>query len=251
MSIDSARFQAEGYLCVPGVFSSIEVAVLAAEAERLAGLSTLIHSNNLRCRWADHVETGECRFDCFDPVIDLSPQITAATQHPALLHVLAAIYGEPARLFKDKLIYKPPGAPGYDLHQDWLAWEGFPQSFVTVIVAIDAATAEAGATEVYPGLHKAGCLSPADGEFHRLKPEQVEGVEAVPLLLAPGDVAVFSGHLPHRSGANRSSHSRRLLYLSYNAASDGGDLRESHYQQFQAWLRGKYAQFGRSGVYFD
>ncbi len=251
MNIDTARYQAEGYLCVPGVFNAAEVAALAAEAERLAGLSMLIHSNNLRCRWADHVETGECRFDCFDPVTDLSPVIAAATTNARLLQVLEAIYGEPARLFKDKLIYKPPGAPGYELHQDWLAWEGFPQSFVTVIVAIDVATADAGATEVYPGLHKTGSLSPPDGEFHRLTPAQVQGVEPVPLLLAPGDIAVFSGHLPHRSGANRSGHSRRLLYLSYNAASDGGDLRDAHYQQFQAWLRSKYAQYGRTGVYFD
>ncbi len=251
MSPEGARYQAEGYLCVRAVFGAEEVEALAAEADRLSGLSQLIHNNNLRCRWADHVDTGECRFDCFDPVIDLSPRIAEATRQPALLAVLAAIYGEPARLFKDKLIYKPPGAPGYDLHQDWLAWEGFPHSFVTVIVAIDAATCDAGATEVYPGLHTQGNLSPADGEFHRLKPEDVAGVEAVPLLLAPGDIAVFSGHLPHRSSANRSHHSRRLLYLSYNAESDGGDQRDMHYQQFQAWLRSKYAQHGRHGVYFE
>ena len=45
-------------------------------------------------------------------------------------------------LFKDKLIFKRPGALGYGLHQDYIAWKSFPESFVTVIVAIDPATEE-------------------------------------------------------------------------------------------------------------
>ena len=50
----------------------------------------LIGSVNIRCRWQNHVETGECRFDCFDPVLRDSPI----------------------------LIFKPPGALGYRRHQE-------------------------------------------------------------------------------------------------------------------------------------
>jgi hypothetical protein len=38
--------------------------------------------------------------------------------------------------------------------------------------------------------------------------------------------------------------------LSYNAGRDGGDQREAHYRQFHAWLVEKYAQYGKTGVYF-
>ena len=79
---------------------------------------------------------------------------------------LAAIYGDEACLFKDKLIFKPPGAKGYALHQDFMGWNGFPESFVTVLVPIDAADEENGCTEVFPGYHRQGCLSPCDGEYH-------------------------------------------------------------------------------------
>ena len=40
----------------------------------------------------------------------------------------------------------------------------------------------------------------------------------MPLVLEPGDVAVFGGFTPHRSDPNLSDRWRRQLYLSYNAA---------------------------------
>ena len=86
----------------------------------------LIDTDNIRCRWQNHVETGECRFDCFDPVIDLSEACERAARDPRLLEIVGALYGEPACLFKDKLIFKPPGSPGYELHQDYISWKSFP-----------------------------------------------------------------------------------------------------------------------------
>jgi hypothetical protein len=38
--------------------------------------------------------------------------------------------------------------------------------------------------------------------------------------------------------------------LSYNRASDGGEQRDAHYRQFHAWLKKKYAEYGRGNVYF-
>lgn len=42
---------------------------LRREANRLLQRADLMDSDNIRCRWQNHVDTGECRFDCFDPVI--------------------------------------------------------------------------------------------------------------------------------------------------------------------------------------
>jgi ectoine hydroxylase-related dioxygenase (phytanoyl-CoA dioxygenase family) len=243
------QWETEGFLVVPGLLADT-VDTLAREASRLAARSELIHGQNIRCRWADHVDTRECRFDCFDPVIDLSAELAAIARDPRLLQVLAELYGEPAQLFKDKLIYKPPGAPGYDLHQDYIAWEGFPRSFVTAIVAIDPSDAAAGGTEFFPGTQRLGLLSPPDGAFHRLAPALLGDARGVIPALQPGDVVVFGGLMPHRSAPNRSACARRLLYLSYNAASDGGDQRDAHYRQFHAWLRERYAEHGKLGVYF-
>jgi len=244
------QYRADGYLTVRGVFPESEIAVLAAEAERLGARSELIDANNIRCRWRDDVRTGACRFDCFDPVIDLSATFAAAARDPRILSIAAALYGEPACLFKDKLIYKRPGNLGYALHQDYIAWPSFPTSFVTVVLAIDAATDDNGATEVFPGHHQRGYLSPRDGQYHELPLAAVDPATGVLLRLQPGDLAVFGCYTPHRSAPNRSASSRRLLYASYNALSDGGDSRTAHYQEFHRWLKDKYAEHGKTSTYF-
>jgi ectoine hydroxylase-related dioxygenase (phytanoyl-CoA dioxygenase family) len=244
------QYHADGFLVVRGVFSREEVARMDSEAARLMGRTELMDTNNIRCRWQDDVTTGECRFDCFDPVIDLSPLFAGVARDPRLLSAVSALYGEPAHLFKDKLIFKPPNAKGYRLHQDYIGWTSFPRSFATVIVAIDPSDRDSGGTEVFRGYHRQGSLIPADGNYHDLPEDAVDLSTGVVLELNPGDIAIFSGYTPHRSAPNRSTHWRRLLYLSYNAASDGGEQREAHYVEFARWLQEKYAEYGRTNTFF-
>src|SRR5207302_10362509 len=127
--------------------------------------------------------TGECRFETFDRVVDLSPACRRLAEDGRLLAALGVLYGDEARLFKDKLIYKPPGVKGYGLHQDWIAWKGFPRSFLTVLVPIDASTVANGCTEVFPGYHHQGCLSTEDGQYHELPLDLIDASRAVPLEL--------------------------------------------------------------------
>jgi ectoine hydroxylase-related dioxygenase (phytanoyl-CoA dioxygenase family) len=93
-------------------------------------------------------------------------------------------------------------------------------------------------------------MSPKDGMYHHLPDESVDASAGVVLTLAPGDVAVFSGYTPHRSSPNRSGRTRRLLYLSYNAFSDGGEQRDRHYAEFADWLKDRYAEYGKTMTYF-
>jgi len=247
---DVERYADEGYLLLRNVFSAEEMAALRDEADRLLQRTDLIDVDNLRCRWQSHVASGECLFECFDPVIDLGRQCAGIARDERVLRVLAAIYGDTACLFKDKLIFKPPGAKGYGLHQDYISWPTFPRSFATVLVPIDAAGPENGATEVFPGSHRHGYLSPEDGMYHELPATSVDESRGVVLELEPGDIAVFGCLMPHRSAPNRSSGPRRQLYLSYNARQDGGERRGAHYREFHDWLRARYAEYGKTAVYF-
>src|SRR5262245_35270421 len=125
-----ADYEREGFVVVRSLYSPEEMSAASQEADRLLVEYDHLQSvKNLRCRWQNNVFTGECTFETFDPVIDLGPVCERIALHPRLLDLLATLYGEPARLFKDKLIYKPPGVKGYGLHQDWIAWDGFPRSF--------------------------------------------------------------------------------------------------------------------------
>lgn len=246
------EYDERGFVVVRGLFPKELMAHAAAEAEALPErCKDLVSVKNIRCRWQDNVFTGDCTFETFDPVIDLSPACRDIALSPLLLNLLGEVYGEPARLFKDKLIFKPPGVKGYQLHQDWISWPGFPKSFLTVLVPFESADRDNGCTIVYPGYHKNGTLSAEDGKYHELSADTVDEQTAVPLLLEPGDVAIFGGFTPHRSDPNTSGRWRRQLYLSYNADSDGGDRRDHHYREFHAWLRTKYAEYGKTDIYFE
>lgn len=244
-----AHFHDDGFLILPGVFAADEMAALAAEAETLFARSELIDTANIRCRWSNN-SCEDCVFDCFDPVIDIGPVSRYFAYDERLLAPLRAIYDDEAHLFKDKLIFKRPGAKGYALHQDFIGWATFPESFITVIVAIDATNGENGATEVFPGYHRQGYLSPRDGDYHELPLSTIDETTGVLLELSPGDVALFGGFTPHRSATNNSQSFRRQLYLSYNAGRDGGDQRDAHYREFHTWLVKKYAEYDKTGVSF-
>jgi ectoine hydroxylase-related dioxygenase (phytanoyl-CoA dioxygenase family) len=239
-----------GFVIVRGVFEEAEINRAADEADRLLARTDLIHKDNLRCRWQTNEATGECQFETFDPVIDIAPACRSLANDPRILGVLHQLYGEPACLFKDKLILKRPGMKGYNLHQDWIAWERFPHSFLTVLIPFDRASVDNGCTEVFPGYHKLGPLSPEDGYYHELSFGLIDESTGVPLELEVGDVAIFDGFTPHRSLPNRSGSWRRQLYLSYNAFSDGGELREQHYVDFHNWLRSRYSEHNRPNTFF-
>ena len=244
-------FHRDGFVIIRNVFHADEMAVLSHESDTLFDRRDLVDTKNIRCRWQEHVLTGECVFDCFDPVIDIGPVCRYFAYNERILDRLQAIYNDSAYLFKDKLIFKSPGAQGYSLHQDFIGWNDFPRSFVTVLVAIDAADEENGATEVFPGYHHRGYLSPLDGQFHELPVSTVDESCGVLLNLAVGDIAIFSGFTPHRSAANHSDRWRRQLYLSYNAGQDGGNRRLAHYDEFHQWLKVKYGEYGKTDIVFQ
>jgi ectoine hydroxylase-related dioxygenase (phytanoyl-CoA dioxygenase family) len=247
------QWDRDGFVIARGLFDPAEIADASADADRVrAEHAKLVNTRNIRCRWQDNVFTGECQFDAFDPIIDLSTPCKRLAYDRRLFDLLADLYGEPACLFKDKLIYKLPGAKGYGLHQDWIAWgPTFPRSFLSLLVPLDAADEENGCTLVYPGCHHAGPLTPTDGNYRELPADAVDEATAVPLVLEPGDVAVFGGFTPHRSNPNLSDRPRRQLYFSYTKQSDGGELREQHYQDFHEWLKKKYAEHGKTETYFE
>ena len=243
-------YDKHGFLVLRNVFDRDEMHGLLDESNRLlSDCADLINQRNLRCRYMPHHLTGESLFEVFDPVNDLSPVCESFSKDQRILSVLESLYGEPACLFKDKLIFKPPGALGYQLHQDIpLAWKGFPSSFLTVLIPIDASSEENGCTEVFSGYH--GDFLSRNPSDYMLPDDAVDTSRRTPLVLNPGDIAIFHGLTPHRSDPNRSNRMRRVLYVSYNALSDGGDQRESHYAEFRERIREHRQSTLSEPVYF-
>ena len=147
----------------------------------------------------------------------------------SMLEVAAALLGEPAVLYKEKINYKLPGGAGYSAHQDAPAYPMI-DAHVSAMVAVDDADEGNGSLEVVSGCFDEvlptddrGCIDPAIAA----------GLEWRPVPLRAGQTLWFHSRTPHRSGANRSDRPRRALYPTYNAAREG-DLRAAYYETKRA-----------------
>jgi ectoine hydroxylase-related dioxygenase (phytanoyl-CoA dioxygenase family) len=141
----------------------------------------------------------------------------------ALVRWSGALMGAPVVLFKDKINFKMPGGAGFKAHQDQQAgWTVYAPLFVTAMVTLDAATLENGCLEVSAGRHREGLI----GEQWRPLEEQGLNLQAIPT--GPGDVIFFDSFVPHASKPNLTDSPRRILYITYNLASDG-DHRERYF----------------------
>jgi hypothetical protein len=232
-------YRQAGFIVCREVFSPAEMAEFEQECARLmTARADLIDPLNLRCRFMEHADTGEKLFEVFDPVNDISPVCERFSQDARVLAIVESLLGESPALFKEKLIFKLPGARGYNLHQDIPRyWAGFPRTFLTVLIPIDRLTDENGCTEVFSGYHDDFMSPPERPDLYMLPEDSVDLRRQVKLTLQPGDLAVFHGLTPHRSAPNRSPQMRRAFYVSYNAYSDGGDQRAQHYREFHERMR--------------
>ncbi len=144
------------------------------------------------------------------------PGFDALIRHGALSRWTAALMGGPVVLFKDKINFKMPGGPGFKAHQDQQAgWTRYAPLFVTALVTIDPATLENGCLEMVPGRHREGLI----GE--EWNPLDETGLALQPVPTEPGDVIFFDSFAPHASKPNFTDQPRRILYLTYNLASEG------------------------------
>ncbi len=217
-----ARMAEDGYLLVPGFFDAAETAALlrwTAELEtapETPGRHWVYHEDSL-------TEPGRRVIQRIENFCPFHPGFDILIRNSALSRWTAALMGGPVVLFKEKINFKMPGGPGFKAHQDQQAgWNRYAPLFVTALVTLDPATLENGCLEMVPGRHREGLI----GE--EWKPLDETGLALHPVPTSPGDVIFFDSYAPHASKPNFTDAPRRLLYLTYNLASQG-DHRAQYY----------------------
>ncbi len=115
-----------------------------------------------------------------------------------------------------------PGETPQPFHADDLFYtvpRPRPMVSLSTIVAVDAFTAENGATEIVPGSHRFGDaeLGGMVGEIGADEPRDQERFArlARPVAMPAGACVVFAGTLVHRGGANRSAAPRCAFSNQY------------------------------------
>jgi len=233
-------YKEKGYLVLRGVFSEQEARVLQTECDKLLTMEAYTAPTNVRAGHKGYVD-GTTAIERLDPVHDISAVFADLVKDERILTPLRDIYLDEPKLFKDKLIFKLPGANGYSMHQDASWWQGFPvEGLISVMVAIDGATVVNGGLELFPGYHHR--LRTTPGEQRNLNEEEISEIDLSTGEIVetnPGDVILFHSFTPHQSGPNTSDRSRKQLFLTYSSAN-GGDLYKAHYQHYKRYsLKGK------------
>ncbi|MEM7576908.1 MAG: phytanoyl-CoA dioxygenase family protein [Planctomycetota bacterium] len=244
-------YHRDGYVVLRGCFNAGEVIAASKECWRLLSLD-LVEPENHRTQFTKSASRSLGIPERIDPVLDLSPLFRKLVNDPRLTDVLHAIYGGPALVFKDKLIFKAPGVQGYAMHQDASWWQGYDlpiDALLSVAISIDDADAENGCIEVFPGYHDR--LLSAEGEMRDMTDQEaavIRDEDAFRAETKAGDVVIFHALTPHRSGKNDTHRPRRSLYLTYNDARHG-DLHDTFYKRdIRVKMEGRQAEV--PGLYY-
>ena len=246
-----ANYARDGYVVFRSLFDPDAMHAAAQDADRLHEYRHLISVRNLRCRWQDNVSPASASSRRSTRSSTSRPPAGELATDPRLLAAL----GEPLRR---------AGLPV----QGQADLQAARREGVRAAPGLDRlgplpAELPDGAGPARPGrprqrLHRRlprlppqRPLTPADGEYHELPPETVDETKAVPLELEPGDVAVFGGFTPHRSDPNSTGPLAAAALPQLHAPVRRRRPANGHYHEFHAWLMKKYAEYGKTGLYFE
>ena len=165
----------------------------------------------------DNLKSGGEIPDRMDPVLDISPVFEVLAGDPRLVAAVGSLLDGTAIPFKAKMIIKRPGTKGFRLHQDYAYWEWLglgPEEYINATIAFDSFDASNGTVEFFSGRQHERVPAPP-GSPYDADEAFLQGSRSALLELAPGDVVLFHSMLPHRSGPNRGTRSRRGLFLTY------------------------------------
>lgn len=228
-------WQTNGYLKIPSFFSEKEVEALQTWVSEISCWQPT------QDKWMHHYESTPSgpRLSRSENFVPYHTGMKATVTGGKVLDVVSGLMGEPAVLYKEKINYKYPGGGGYAAHQDAPAYE-FIDYHITCLISVDSATPESGCLYFATGRHQEGFI--ALDETGCVAPETAATMAWTAVPTDPGDILLFGSYIPHKSPANRSDRPRRIIYLTYNANSQG-DWRERYY----ADKRQAFSEYAKDG----
>jgi hypothetical protein len=213
-------FQADGFVIVPGLFGAAELEQIDAWAEEVHAWPETAGRHMM---YFEESRAGSRRIlNRIENVLPYHGGFHALAVGPKMQGACGQLFGEPAVLFKDKINFKMPGGGGFEAHQDVQAgWARYASLHITALISIDKTTRANGCLEMAKGFHDRGLIG---SEWTPLTEEDLRDAEFIAVESEPGDAVFFDSFAPHRSGPNNTDAPRRVLYYTYNKASEGDSL---------------------------
>jgi ectoine hydroxylase-related dioxygenase (phytanoyl-CoA dioxygenase family) len=234
-----ANYWRDGYAIVRGFFSAEDIADISVALDQL---------------YAEGVAHGRCfrhgnlfynvarQSNAGGPLVRMvqwpsyhQPVLNAVRLDPRFARLLEPLIGRDLKQVINQVHWKAPGSLGdFAWHQDSRfrrpasAFRNLATAYVQTGLAIDPHVPESGCMRLIPHSHLRGDLGMDSSKLvlgAAMKDSALEAVglsadDGIDLLLEPGDLALWSPHLVHGSGTNRSDHRRRLYINGYVRAAD-------------------------------
>jgi 2-aminoethylphosphonate dioxygenase len=221
-------YHAAGWVLARGFFSAREIERVARWTDELLALP---EERGKHMVYWEETLSGSRVVQRIENFVPYHAGFDRLVRHGSLRGAVDRLLGERSCLFKEKINFKMPGGAGFEPHQDQQAgWSRYAPFFLTALVTIDPATPENGCLEMAAGPRLTRLIGE---EWRPLTQAEMQGVTLVPIPTEPGDVLFFDSYAPHASKPNPTGHPRRVLYLTYNAAS-AGDHRKRYFAEKRA-----------------
>mgnify|MGYP005811594565 CR=1 FL=1 len=214
-------FHRDGYVVVPGLINGARMDEIRRWTDDVQAWP---ETPGKWMKYFEQEDGGPRLLNRLEDVLPFHDGFRALALSEELAGACGQLFGEPAVLFKDKVNFKQPGGGGFEPHQDVQAgWSRYASLHVTALVTIDRSTRANGCLEMATNFHGQRLIG---AEWEPLTPEQLAGIEWQAIEAEPGDAVFFDSFVPHKSGPNHSPLQRRVLYYTYNRASEGDHLRQ-------------------------
>lgn len=155
--------------------------------------------------------------------LEQDPVFRAWIEAPTFAPLARAFTGDDGVALCRAVLFTKGAAGGTDLpwHQDaGLFWGLDRDPPLTVWTALDDASEEAGCVEIVPGSHHAGLVTKMGGVVPpNFVAERAPERASVKLPARAGEVIALHNLAWHRSGVNRTGHTRRALSVCYMSAA--------------------------------
>lgn len=218
------EFYEVGYFVLEGLFSQPEIAEMKQAMERLQNLAqdfdgeamkngskfVVQHGLLERVVWAGAAEQVLLKYGRDTRLTSVAAQILGSNYANHLIN---------------QAHFKLPGGGFYRWHQDsthrgygtenWTDVNG-RGSYVQSVTAVDEATMENGPLMLIPATkYERGHLDLPYDKTNQTISDKFNPKDAVPLLMKPGDAALFGPYTIHGSFVNNSASSRRIFINGY------------------------------------
>ncbi len=224
------RYERDGYLIFPDLFSPEEVAILRGEVDRVSQIDS-------ECIFREEAHgPAKTIFRMHEADGDTaSPAFHAACQTPRILGTAQRVLGEESLYMHHCKVNLKAAIQGsaWPWHQDFGAWhlDGIAEPHLTtMVVLLDAATEFNGCLYLLPESHREGRHDPYFDETTAYKlwsvgPATMRDMisrhpDPVPVTGRAGTAAIFHCNNLHASGHNLSAHDRCQAYFCFNTVSN-------------------------------